>query len=241
MTNIQYGNVGNLGDILKHAALTQLGSALRDRVGSDVSYVETHAFRLSAPIADPGEWKLESGRLAKSYDGYAPYIRLEQDPVARGEYRCSAGLAQDVMAPAATWLAESDIRTRERLALQVQQEGLSGVTVVEAADHLPNAVRGKQRRGFLMLVDPFEDPTEYWPTVNGIVREVHHKDLAGAIVVFAYRRSALAWPPPPDGFVGPVATAGQLPFQLAVYATGSFEADSLQVLESLGWAKSGNN
>lgn len=241
MANLQYKNVGNLGDILKHAALTQLGSALRNRVGSDVSYVETHSFLLSAPIGNADEWKSISRRLAESHDGYTPYIDLEQDLVARGEYRCSAGLVQDVIAPSAIWLAESDLQTREHLALQVEQGGLSGVTVVEAASHLPTAVRGNQRRGFLMLVDPFEDPTEYWPIVNRIVQETPRMEPVGAIVVFAYRQSSLAWPPPPEGFKGPVATIEQLPFQLAVYATDGFERDSVRVLGSLGWVTADNN
>jgi 23S rRNA A2030 N6-methylase RlmJ len=241
MVNVQHGNVGNRGDILKHAALTQLGSALRKRVDSDVSYVETHSFLLSAPLGDTNEWKSISKLLAESHDGYTPYIDLEQDMISRGEYRCSAGLAQDVIAPSATYLAESDLQTRERLALQVEQEELSGVTLVEAASNLPNAVRGNRRRGFLMLVDPFEDPTEFWPIVNRIVQEAPRTELVGAIVVFAYRKSALAWPSPPEGFKGPVATIEQLPFQLAVYATDRFEQDSIQALASLGWVMADSN
>lgn len=241
MTNVQHGNVGNLGDILKHAALADLGYALRDRVGSDVCYVETHSFLLSAPIADGHEWARISGEWAGSHPGYDRYIDLERNAVARGEYRCSGGLAQDVIAPAAACLAEADPQTRERLASQVRQEGLSGVTIVEDASDLPGALRDARRRGFLMLVDPFEDPTEYWPTVGSIVAEVRHAELVGAILVFAYRDTALAWPPPPDGFQGPVATIEQLPFQLAVYATANFEKASQQVLDSLGWVKGGND
>lgn len=241
MTNVQHGNVGNLGDILKHAALAGLGYALRDRVGSDVCYVETHSFLLSAPVADGLEWARISGQWAGSYPGYDRYIDLERDAVARGEYRCSGGLAQDVIAPSAACLAEADPQTRERLASQVQQEGLSGITIVEEADRLPEALRGSRNRGFLMLVDPFEDPTEYWPTVDSIVAEVRQPESVGAIVVFAYRDSTLAWPPPPDGFGGPVATIERLRFQLAVYATASFEKASQQVLDSLGWTKGRGN
>lgn len=92
-----------------------------------------------------------------------------------------------------------------------------------------------------MLVDPFEDPTEYWPIVNRIVQETPRTGLIGAIVVFAYRRSVLAWSPPPKGFKGPVATIEQLPFQLALYATGGFERDSVRALGSLGWVTPDNN
>ena len=45
--NIQSGNVGNLGDILKHAALVELGSLLRSRNPDGRSnYLDTHTFLL---------------------------------------------------------------------------------------------------------------------------------------------------------------------------------------------------
>jgi hypothetical protein len=59
--NRQFANVGNLGDILKHAALTSLVELLYTR-GERLLSVDTHAFLLEAPCPDPTRWRLEAQR-----------------------------------------------------------------------------------------------------------------------------------------------------------------------------------
>jgi len=234
--NIQLGNVGNLGDILKHAALIQLCGALRQLVGNESIYIETHAYLLSSSIADTQDWRVQSSRLAETYAGYHAYVEREAKLVQRGMYRCSAGLALDVLSPISASLAEIDHSTRRQLKRQLREEDYSdSVVVTESADRLPEVIGNDDRIGFLMLVDPFETPLECWSTVLSSARAVQHAELVGAIEVFAYGDEAIDWPSPPTGFKGPIATVDQLPFHLAVYATALFEKSAKKVLEDLGW------
>lgn len=237
--NLQAGNVGNLGDILKHAALVQLATALRSRVGQDSCYVETHSFLLQAPISDDGTWGKAVARLSGTLSGYKPYVEIEQPLINEQEYRCSAGLVLDLLHPSSAYLAEIDPSTRKTLKGQVVSEGREGiVTLTDAAERLPIVIDPRPRSAFLMLVDPFNDPSEVWPTVCTIVEAVGHQELFGAIEVFAYSNFPVIWPDPPVGFAGPISTMNELPYQLALYATEPFEAEALGAAERLGWPPS---
>ncbi|MDB4945847.1 MAG: hypothetical protein JWP97_5381 [Labilithrix sp.] len=59
----QLGNVGNIGDILKHAALVELAAWLT-RERTDVSFVDTHTFQLEAPLPDRARWEREVDALS---------------------------------------------------------------------------------------------------------------------------------------------------------------------------------
>ncbi len=86
-----------------------------------------------------------------------------------------------------------------------------------------------------MLVDPFNRPEEVWPTVLNVIESVWHKDLFGAIEVFAYGEQPVDWPPL-EGFSGrPIATISRKSFQLATYATHNFRATVESALSSVGW------
>ncbi len=234
--NIQLGNVGNRGDILKHAALIQLAEVLRQRVGPESVYIETHAYLLYSFIVDARDWKHQSLRLTQTWCGYHAYIERETKWVERGRYRCSAGLALDVLSPDLAFLAEIDLQTRRQLKRQLREAGFSNrVMVTESTDRLPAVIGKRECNGFLMLVDPFENPRECWPTVSCIAQAIEHAELMGAIEVFAYADKAFDWPSPPAGFKGPIATVDQYPFQLAVYATALFEKPAQELLGDLGW------
>lgn len=234
--NLQTGNVGNLGDILKHAALVQLALALQKRAGQDSCYVETHSFLLQAPIRDNGTWEKAVARLSETLSGYKLYAEIEQPLIDKQEYRCSAGLVLDLLQPSSAYLAEIDPATRQTLSDQVVAEGRGAiVTLTEAAEQLPIVIDRRPRSAFLMLVDPFEDPNEVWPIVSRVVDAVGHQGLVGAIEVFAYGDVPVIWPDPPTGFAGPVSTMNKIPYQLALYATKLFEAEALGATERLGW------
>ncbi|MFN7143612.1 MAG: hypothetical protein ACK4YP_07555, partial [Myxococcota bacterium] len=66
--NVQDRNVGNVGDIVKHAALVALAGLLRRRNAGLVRHVETHTFRLVAPLPEPALWR---GRVAEHAPGGA--------------------------------------------------------------------------------------------------------------------------------------------------------------------------
>ena len=87
--NSQDRNVGNRGDILKHAALVALAELMATR--TNLRYLETHAYRLVAPC-DAERWSLELHSLRRDH-AFERYAALEKTWVERGLYRCSVGLA----------------------------------------------------------------------------------------------------------------------------------------------------
>ena len=76
-TNRQLSNVGNLGDIIKHAALVELAQLLL-RGQSTVSFVDTHTFQLHAPLPDRkrGEHQMEG--LTAQHPAYERYAAIER-------------------------------------------------------------------------------------------------------------------------------------------------------------------
>ena len=71
--NKQFANVGNLGDILKHAALVSLIELLHSR-GQRLLSVDTHSFLLEALCPDPSKWLLEAQRDRSSHAAFESYI-----------------------------------------------------------------------------------------------------------------------------------------------------------------------
>ena len=121
LTNRQSRSVGNLGDILKHAALVELASLLASR-GAPVSHVDTHTFLLHAPAADRARWTREVDDLAARHPAYARYAALERAFFERTtHYRCSSGLVLDVLSDRrhCAVLGEANARTRAELAEQI--------------------------------------------------------------------------------------------------------------------------
>ena len=76
MVNEQYGNAGNLGDILKHGALVELAVMMSAPGTGPVSYVETNTFILRAPIAN-NNWQEEVAVELNSWPGYQRYYERE--------------------------------------------------------------------------------------------------------------------------------------------------------------------
>ena len=233
--NIQHRNVGNVGDVLKHAALVQLCHALRELVDESV-YVETHAFMLSAKLPSVVDWHETVATLMANYEGYDSYQEAEAPWVASGDYLCSSGLAIEALRPKTAFLAEVDEQTRAELSSQLAREQLELIaTVVAGAEQLPDAVYGTQGAGLMMLVDPFNHPGEVWPTVSKITGQLSRSDLLGGVLVFAYGPGNVEWPDAPRGFRGPVATISQDRYHLAVFGTELFVPTMVSALVRLGW------
>ncbi len=125
--------------MLKHAGLVQLCLELNQLVAdNNTIYVETHAFLLATKIPDTAAWREAANGFANENSGYAAYLLAEADAIAKGTYRCSAGLALDTIKPFAAFLAEVDERTRRELEAQLKEEGRSETTtVVGDASQLP--------------------------------------------------------------------------------------------------------
>lgn len=98
--NQQFSNVGNLGDIHKHASLTtilmRLGRKAPQAEGG--LYFESHAFLPRCPIrAEQAEaWRLFSSSLPATPEAER-YRELEEEAVGQGEYLCSTGLAAELV------------------------------------------------------------------------------------------------------------------------------------------------
>ena len=139
--NKQFANVGNLGDILKHAALTSLVQLLHTRGGRLLS-VDTHAFLLEAPCPDPSRWLVEAQRECSHHPEFGSYIEHQRhvgDTPSR--YRCSSGLVLDVsraVGPGnpALILAECDRDTKARLKEQLKIEHVEPHAVLDDAREL---------------------------------------------------------------------------------------------------------
>ena len=123
--NRQLGNVGNLGDIIKHAALVELAGLLAGG-RADVSFVDTHTFQLQAPLPDRARWDREVDALTALHPDYERYATLERAALGRnGTYRCSSGLVLDALRDrrACAVLGEANSASRAELSAQVARIG----------------------------------------------------------------------------------------------------------------------
>lgn len=238
MTNRQSRSVGNLGDILKHAALVELASLLATR-SARVSHVDTHTFLLHAPAADRATWSREVDALVARHPAYARYAGLERASFERtSHYRCSSGLLVDVLAArrGCSVLGEANARTRGELAEQVAREELRQVWVVDSAAVVDQPARVPPGDAVLVHVDPFALSAADWATFAPGLDAIAERSAESVFVVYRYSRSArVDWPAPPRGTVGPVAETRGGPHEVAAYASPATADAVRDVCFSLGW------
>lgn len=235
MVNEQFGNVGDIGDILKHGALVELAVVMSGPGTRPVAYVETHAFLLRAPVANSARWQQEVAVELHTWPGYQRYFDREAPEVGEGHYRCSCGLALDVLPGATLYLAEADPPTRAVLGEQLAAESITPVCLLTDAKSFAQLETSRERGPLLMLVDPFDSPHPYWSAVGNLTSTLCGPHEAGMIEVFAADNQPIDWPEPPPWFLGPVATIDRAPFHLAVYATSGAAAQAQSSLSRLGW------
>lgn len=232
LVNRQSRSVGNLGDVLKHAALVALAEKL-----APTHYIDTHTFLLQAPPADLPQWNAEVARLVASHPAYERYVAMELASLARaGHYRCSSGLMIDVLGDRTSLvLGESNAVTRAELKEQVERGRHPNIHVVEdavAALRHPRADVGS----LLIHIDPFALSSELWASLALALDALSESASGVAIVVYRYTRSApSAWPLAPRGTTGPVAQTRGGPHELAVYASPSMVKPVQDACASLGW------
>ena len=250
MTNQQAENVGNLGDILKHGALVRLARIAAQRaIRGPVTYIDTHAFLLESPWQNPLKWKQNINRQLAKHPAYTEYVRREKDRLDAGEpYRCSAGLALDIISERSyhTILAEADDDTRRELKTQVRQNGYRADYILSGLEELQEIEppRGEDEDeddpaggSTLMLVDPFELDDDIWDDVVAGLEAFIEEESEAMLLVFDFDADADEndWPDPPPHFVGPIAVLDEKPFHLAGYATEAMIGRMLDELENLGW------
>lgn len=238
--NPQSNNVGNLGDILKHAALVAGVEALLKR-GRALTYIDTHAYLLEAPCGNPGRWLNESRDLRRQHERYGTYVDLQPRAARRPSvYRCSTGLVIDVGrkltgATPTLVVAEKNAATRQRLRQQLSTEGIGSFTLLNQAEDL-STVGTLTPDVLYALVDPFTLDESLWLTVSPQLSRLAASATHAVVQVFTYeKRSAVSWPEPPSGLAGPVVTIDADPFHLATYATRSVAEHISAACTGLGW------
>ena len=250
MTNQQAENVGNLGDILKHGALVRLANLAAQRaIRGPVTYIDTHAFLLESPWNNQLKWKQAINTQLAKHPAYTEYVRREKDRLDDGEeYRCSAGLALDIISDRSyhAVLAEEDDDTRRKLKTQLRQDGYRAEYVLEDLEELQEIEppRGEDEDeddpaggSTLMLVDPFEMTDEVWDQVCDGLEEFIEEESEGMILAFDFDADSETgdWPDPPTHFEGPIAVLDEQPFHLAAYATEAMISRAIEQVRTLGW------
>lgn len=180
--NIQVNNVGNLGDIIKHVALVQLGSHVVDyarETQSQIFYIDTHTFIVESLIAKAQQWYDNINSMSSTNpESYEKYKSLQKKRLDSGKpYRCSSGIAIDLFAKekAKFIFSEQDSKTREILKNQLSQEPLSSTdyTIMTHSTQLSSLkdldLLKCNQSVLFALVDPFELTQEEWQAImNGI-------------------------------------------------------------------------
>ncbi|AKF04294.1 hypothetical protein [Sandaracinus amylolyticus] len=234
-TNRQSRSVGNLGDVLKHAALIALAERLAH---TRVRYVDTHTFLLHAPLADLERWNADVERLVSEHPAYARYIAAERASLARtSHYRCSSGLVLDVLGHQRSTLVlgEANVVTRAELKEQIREERLVGVHVVDEAVAALE-YRWRDTGPLLVHIDPFALSPELWRSLAPALDALCESSTDVAIVVYRYTRNARSpWPVAPRGTHGPVAQTRGGPHELAAYASPRMTSAVQEACASLGW------
>lgn len=249
MSNKQFDNVGNLGDILKHGALVRLAKMMGTKaIKAPLVYFDTHAFQLSAPWNNKLKWKQAVNRELASHPYYKDYVRLEANRLDRDEgYRCSAGLVIDVIGnvPHRVYLAEKDDETRQTLREQVRSEPIRCDAIVEEPSKLADIVPPggddyeyeKTDLAVFALVDPFELDHDEWEGWSSVIAGFTAEDSYGVIQVFDFNADLEEndWPEAPEHYYGPISTLSRGPFHHAVYATRTMIDEVQAQVERLGW------
>lgn len=233
--NRQLANVGNLGDVIKHAALVELASRLAD-ASLPVSFVETHTFQLHAPLPDRARWEAQLEELASKHAGYTRYATIERAFLARtGRYRCSSGLVLDVLGErrACAVLAESNAASRAQISSQLSAESATtraNVTLVDDAAAVDRAETVPAGGALLVHVDPFSLSTETWATFAPALSAMAARSACTAMVVYRYSRGArTAWPLPM------LAETRGGPHEVAAHASPELADVVREACASLGW------
>lgn len=250
MTNQQAENVGNLGDILKHGALVRLARIAAQRaIRGPVTYIETHAFLLESPWNNALKWKQRINTQLAKHPAYTEYVRMQKERLDGDEpYRCSAGLALDIISERSyhAIFCNDDDDNRRQLKSQVRQDGFRADYMLEDLAELQEIEPPKSEDededdpaggSTLVFVDPDELDADTWQMVAAGLDEFIEEESEGMILAFDFDadNETVDWPDAPPHFEGPVAVLDEQPFHLAGYATDPMIGRMVDELDNLGW------
>lgn len=235
--NRQSGHVGNLGDIIKHAVLVELASMLAVR-GEPVSFVDTNAFLLHAPLANAERFQRESEAHVAKYPAATGYLERERAHLARtGRYRCSSGLVLDALGDrrACAVLGETNGLTRATLKEQLSEEPHRDVHVVEDASDVDRGTWVPAGGALLVHVDPFALTPEVWAPMAPALDALSARSASSVFVLYSYTRAARTeWPTPPTGTLFVSENRGA-PHEVAAYASLNVAAPVCALVAALGF------
>ena len=244
-SNPQLRNVGNLGDIIKHAALINLAKLLISRSKARLAYIETHAFMLEAPCPNPEQWMIDTAAERMKHLAYGDYFTIEKRVTDNLPYRCSAGLVIDELtksniADPVLILAEKDAATRNILKTQLIRNQITKYTVLENAFHLSSQKIPDDIDALLVLVDPFVLDNVLWNDLVEAFNQIIKPGIEMALELFTFDagQTIIEWPTPPRGMFGPISVMHRQPYHLAVYTTEGFRISAAECCQSLGWKSS---
>ncbi len=243
--NPQYGNVGNLGDILKHAALINLLKLLARHNEHGFAYMETHAFLLNVSCPKHAHWIKEVCSELSLYQSYKDYMDAERAIINGKNYRCSAGLAIDTLKEMGVSnpyliLSEKNHDTMTTLREQLYEERQENHALLADASHLNRIRLPESIDTLFILVDLFGPDNILWETIIDSLKTMLKPGLKVVLELFTFdkKRATVIWPSPPDGMRGPVSFLHRQPYHLAVYSTGNISDNVARCCTLLGWRKS---
>lgn len=234
--NRQQGNVGNVGDVLKHAALVALARLVAEgAAGRPVTWVDTHAFRLEAEAPLP-RWQEALVRLPACALPTLRYVAAQHRLLAGGPYRCSTGLVLDRFSqrPLRVICAEAEPETREALRGALLHEGWLEAVVLEEAAALAQVAPAPGP--LLALVDPFVLDEPLWRTLSQALLRLRDAELLCLVYTHDKGPAPTAWAPlGPGALQQPRASVQAGPHRLALYAEGALARAAVEALVELGF------
>ena len=234
-SNLQDGNVGNLGDVLKHAALVQLAKFFAENIATEKYYLDSHSYLYQSRLAADDWQKIVQGLLEDS-SLYQNYIDIEAPFIETGNYLCSSGLVNKLIPDAHLLLCETNRETREWLLQQLADNKVSYHTVKAQMEKWVKGKKFKKLPNLLALIDPFEMTDELWLSVNKCLRSMLVESSPVILLVFDYKEvRSRDWPETSDNWLSSVACISRQPYHLAVYASPEFVEPVGSILKELGW------
>jgi 23S rRNA (adenine2030-N6)-methyltransferase len=194
-------HAGNVGDVLKHAALLAWLDPAR-RAPGPVHYVDTHAGEGEHALGPTGEWTEGIGPLlARARDALPPllarYLAAVRTVAAGGprpgRYPGSPALAARLLGPGdRLTLVERDDGTRERLAARLGADPRVTVAGGDGLAALPTAVRAAAGEAFALVDPPYSDRAEWDAVARALVAA--HRAAPAARVLLWYPVKSLTRP-----------------------------------------------
>lgn len=234
--NRQSGNVGNVGDVLKHAALVALARLVAERTAEGpVTWIDTHAFRLEAEAPLP-RWQEALARLPPGALPTLRYVAAQRRLLAGGPYRCSTGLVLDQFATRQLRVicAEAEPGTREALRGALLHEGFLEAIVLEEAAQLRTLAPAPG--ALLALVDPFVLDAALWRELAQELLRLRGEELLTLVYTHDKGPTPTAWAPlGPGALAAPRASVQAGPHRLALYAEGPLAGAAIAALVELGF------